>query len=371
MQTFLRAILVFLIAFSSWVIYTSYKQNQQLAQFSDDYIWQLNTSIKDATRNFLLPAKNIAKLGASFYQQELISLDKPETLSSFVQPFIDSYPQFNGYFVGSEQKEFWFWHNTYADDYDFRIQTINKQAFNTSPKQQLIEQKNFLDENRQSLRKSTPTVAQYDATSRLWYKGAKAIGTGFWSDVYSFNSDRNHIIPGITASYPIYDDKHRLLGVWGVDIVLEELSNFLFDIGSSRATDLVIFNEQEKVIAYSGYKNLPLKAKLLTLTDLNKPELKAAQKSYKEHGFSEFYFSQNGHRYLASYSSFLFGEEQDWHLLLVVPQSQLISEMTTDFELIALFALVTLVISLLRLTFLIKQPVTRLIDLLVSKSSTR
>jgi len=371
LQTFLRAILLFLIVFSSWVIYTSYKQNQQLGQFSDDYIWQLNTSIKDATRNFLLPAKNIAKLGAAFYQQELISLEKPKTLASFVQPFIDSYPQFNGYFVGSEQKEFWFWHNTYADDYVFRIQTINKQVNNSSQEYELIEQKNFLDENRQSLRKSQPLKAAYNPTSRLWYKGAKAIGAGFWSDVYSFNSDQNNIIPGITASYPIYDDKHQLLGVWGVDIVLEELSSFLYDIGSSRATDLVIFNEQEKVIAYSDYNDLPAKAKLLTLTDLNKPALKAAQQSYNKHGFSEFYFSQNGIRYLASYSSFLFGEEQDWHLLLVVPESQLIAKMTTDFELIALFAFVTLVISLLRLIFLIRQPVTRLMDLIVNKSADK
>lgn len=366
MQTFLRAILIMLIAFSSWVIFTSYKQSQQLAQFSEDYIWQLNTSIKDATRNFLLPAKNIAKLGASFYQQGLITLDKPETLASFVQPFIKSYPQFNGYFIGNEQKEFWFWHNTYAPDYTFRVQTIHKNA-----EQQLIEQKNFLDKTQQSIRTSVPLVAEYDTTSRLWYKGAKALGSGFWSDVYSFNSDREHLIPGITASYPIYDKQHKLLGVWGVDIVLEELSNFLFDIGSSRATELVIFNEQEKVIAYSAFKETPLTKDLITLNDLEKPVIKIALQSYKKHGFSEFYFSQNGVRYLASYSSFLFGEERDWNLLVVVPESQLVNDMTRDFEFIALFALLTLIISILRLIFLIRQPVSHLIDLLVNKSTKR
>jgi len=361
---FLRAILIILIVSSSWVIYTSYKQSQQLAKFSDDYIWQLNTSIKDATRNFLLPAKNIAKLGAAFYQQELISLDKPETLTSFVQPFINSYPQFNGYFVGSEQKEFWFWHNTYVPEYTYRIQTIHKNA-----EQELIEQKNFLDEKQQSLRLSKALAAEYDPTSRLWYKGAKALASGFWSDVYSFNSDRNHVIPGITASYPIYDEQNNLLGVFGVDIVLEELSNFLFDIGSSRATELVIFNEQEKVIAYSSFKNIELKSELITIRDLEKPAVQSALKSYKEHGFSEFYFSQNGVRYLASYSSFLFGEERDWNLLLVVPESELVNNMSKNLEFIALFALLTLIISLLRLVFLIRQPVRNLIDLLVNKST--
>ncbi|MGL1955998.1 MAG: cache domain-containing protein [Colwellia sp.] len=366
MQSFLRIILIILIIFSSWVIYACYKQNQQLAQFSDDYIWQLNTSIKEATRNFLLPAKNIVKLGASFYQQQLISLEKPKTLASFVQPFIKSYPQFNGYFVGSEQKEFWFWHNTYAPTYTYRIQTIY-----SNENKRLIEQKTFLDAEQKSLRLSKPLLAEYDPTTRLWYKGAKALGSGFWSDVYSFNSDLEHVIPGITASSPIYDQQHNLIGVWGVDIVLEELSNFLFDIGSSRATDLVIFNEQEKVIAYSAFNDITLKGELISLNDLEKPAVKAALKSYKKHGFSEFYFTQDGVRYLASYSSFLFGEEQDWSLLVVVPEGELVGDMTRNFELIALFSLLTLIISLLRLIFLSRQQVSRLIELLVNKSTSR
>jgi len=347
----LRFILILIICSSSWVVYTSVGQNQHLDQFSDDYIWQLKTSIKDATRNFLMPAKNIAKLGAYMFEQNLIALDKPEALATFVYPFIQSYPQFNGYFVGNEQKEFWFWHNTYAEDYIFRIQTIELNE-NNEP----IEQKNFLDKNRQSLRKSDPLIPVYDPTKRLWYKGAKAVGGGYWSDVYSFDSNRRNLIPGVTASFPIYDKENNLLGVWGVDIILEELSNFLFDAGASRATDLVIFNEQEKVIAYSGFKDIELKEELITLKDLNKKTIQKALSSFQEHGFNEFYFTEDGIRYLASYSSFLFGEEQDWHLLLVVPESQLIETMGRNFHLIFLFAILVLIVSLTSMIYLMRHP---------------
>lgn len=331
-------------------MYTSIEQNKKLAQFSDNYIWQLNTSIKEATRNFLLPAKNIAKLGAYMFEQKLISLDNSDSLATFVYPFIESYPQFNGYFVGNEQKEFWFWHNAYTEEYAYRIQTI-KQHDNA----QLIEQKNYLSANRQKLKLSTPLPPTYDPTTRLWYKGAKALASGFWSDVYSFSLNEN-VIPGITASYPIYDKNNKLLGVFGVDIVLKELSNFLYDVGSSRATELVIFNEQEKVIAYSGFKKVSIKNKLVNLNDLNQPIIEKALLSYKKHGFSEFYFSSNGTRYLASYSSFLFGEEKDWRLLLVVPQSELSSKVGENTYFIFIFSLLVFIISLIQLVYLIRQP---------------
>ncbi len=366
MNNFLRTLLVLLMMSSAWVIYTSVEQKKHLDQFSDDYIWQLKSSIKEATRNFLLPAKNIAKLGAYMAEQNLISLQKPEALATFIYPFISSYPQFNGYFIGSEQKEFWFWHNTYAEDYTFRIQTIDKRI-DENGQVSLIEQKNFLDKTRQSLRKSPSLVASYDPTTRLWYKGASAIGGGYWSDVYSFNSDQDHVIPGVTASYPIYDDNHNLLGVWGVDIVLAELSNFLFDVGASRATDLIIFNEQEQIIAYSGFKGLELTDQLITLKDLKKPRIQKALTGYQEHGFNEFYFSEKGIRYLASHSSFLFGEEQDWHLLLVVPESQLIKTMGLNSNFIALFALIVFMISLVRFLYLIRQPLIISLNKAVNK----
>ncbi|PCI32494.1 MAG: hypothetical protein COB54_07065 [Alphaproteobacteria bacterium] len=324
-----------------------------LGQFSDGYILQLNSSIKDATRNFLMPAKNIAKLGSYMVEEGILSLDKPENLATFVTPFIERYPQFNGYFVGTEDREFWFWHNTYAKDYNFRIQTIEKNAAGM-----LVEQKEYLDQQRKSLWFSKPVVAhQYDPTSRLWYKGAKTLKGGFWSDLYSFNSDPYQIIPGITASFPIYDENNKLLGVWGVDIVLEELSAFLSDIGASRSADLVIFNEQEKVIAYSGFKDVAIKDKLLSLTDLNNAKMETAITSYRNHGFSDFYFEEEGIRYLASYSSFVFGEEQGWSLLLVVRESQLIEHMSLNLMVIMFFALIVLITSLSALIYLFRHPV--------------
>jgi hypothetical protein len=345
--------LLILIISSAWVIFTSFVQKERLSEFSDDYILQLKTSIKDSTRSFLLPAKTITKLGSYLYELDNLSLEKPDSLSAFVQPFIDSYPQFNGYFVGTEKGEFWFWHNTYADDYAYRIQTIELNDHQT-----LIEQKAFLDNEQKIIKVSDTEVSKYDPRTRLWYQGAKAIRGHFWSDVYSFNSDVTQVIPGITASFPIYDEQHNVKAVWGVDIVLEELSNFLSDIGSSKASELVIFNENKKIIAYSGFNKIELSEQLLSLSDLNNNVIEKAMASYQQHSFNEFYFTESGVRYLASYSSFLFGEEQDWSLLIIVPESKLVKTMGQTFHLFALFAFLVFIIALIRFIYLLKQPLT-------------
>lgn len=348
---FLKIFLVLLSISSSWIIYASYDQSKAINHFSDGYVWQLNTSIKDSTRNYLLPAKNIAKLGSYMFSEGLVSLDAPTTLSTFISPFVDSYPQLNSYYVGTEENVFWFWGKEYSKEHSYSIQRVEKNVQGV-----LIEYVQYLDVENKILSESVSDPAKFLPTTRSWYKGAKELGDGFWSDIYFFNGIQDWSNIGITASYPIYDNTGRLLGVWGVDIVLKELSEFLSDISSSRKADSVIFNEQGNIIAYSGFDQVPFKNKLLSLSDLDNAVIQKALASYQKHGFSEFFFKVNGSRYLASYSPFLFGEEKDWHLLVVLSENQFIKNIGINFYLVIIFAAIVLLISVTCLILLFRLP---------------
>lgn len=343
--------MVLLSISSCWIIYASHDQSKAIKIFSDGYAWQLNSSIKDTTRNYLLPAKNIAKLGSYMFSEGIVSLNDSNTLSTFISPFIDTYPQLNSYFVGTEDNEFWYWGYEYFKDHTYSIQRIEKNEQGV-----LIEQEKYLDAESKIIRESVPIPANFLPTTRSWYKGAKALGDGFWSDVYFFSGIQDLSNIGITASYPIHDKAGRLLGVWGVDIVLKELSEFLSDISSSRNADLVIFNENNNVIAYSGFENVSYKNKLLALADIDNTAIQKALSSYKKHGFSEFFFSDNGNRYLASYSPFLFGAEKDWHLLVVLSENQFIKDMEFSFSLVTIFAVIVLLTSIISLFLLFRLP---------------
>lgn len=343
----LKIFLVLLSVASCWVIYVSQDQKTVLDQFSNDYVEQLNTSIKDATRNYLLPAQSIAKIGAHMFRDGVVTLDKPNSLSTFVFPFIESYPQLNGYYIGTEAKEFLYWGYAFSPNDTYLMQIIEKDSQGA-----LVEKIYYFDAKQKLLRQSEPIITKFDPLKRNWYQGAKALGAVFWSDVYAFSGLNNPSSPGITASYPIYDPAGGHIGVWGVDISLKELSRFVSDIVSSSGAYLVIFNEQENVIAHSGFMAVQSNNKLLSLSDLDNTIIKKVLASYRSHGFNEFFFKEEGRRYLASYSPFLFGKEKDWHLLLILPESQLVENMGLNLGFVVLFACIVLIISVIGLLFM-------------------
>jgi PAS domain S-box-containing protein len=64
----------------------------------------------------------------------------------------------------------------------------------------------------------------YDARQRPWYQAAVRVKDSTWSEIYRYVGEE-HL--GITASHPIYSESGQLLGVLGVSLVLEQLSEFL------------------------------------------------------------------------------------------------------------------------------------------------
>ncbi|MBF0400517.1 MAG: methyl-accepting chemotaxis protein [Magnetococcales bacterium] len=70
----------------------------------------------------------------------------------------------------------------------------------------------------------------YDPRLRPWYVGAKRQQSGrFWTDVYAWDNSYQGVAAyqvGITVSNPVYRD-NKLVGVAGIDIVLQSLSHVL------------------------------------------------------------------------------------------------------------------------------------------------
>lgn len=73
-------------------------------------------------------------------------------------------------------------------------------------------------------------VDTYDARQRPWYQtGAKA-GKATWSPIYTFAAQHNL---GISAVAPLYDANGKLQGVFGIDLTLVHLTDFLRNLKPS------------------------------------------------------------------------------------------------------------------------------------------
>ena len=66
------------------------------------------------------------------------------------------------------------------------------------------------------------SVSDYDARTRIWYQLAEARGEAAWTDVYQLFTEQDM---AVAASYPVYAEDGRLLGVVACDIFLNQLSS--------------------------------------------------------------------------------------------------------------------------------------------------
>jgi diguanylate cyclase (GGDEF)-like protein/PAS domain S-box-containing protein len=67
-------------------------------------------------------------------------------------------------------------------------------------------------------------VPNFDARTRVWYVNAIKKKSPVWNDIYVLITGQDM---AISASAPVYDPEHNLIGVTSVDIFLSHMSNFL------------------------------------------------------------------------------------------------------------------------------------------------
>lgn len=88
----------------------------------------------------------------------------------------------------------------------------------------------------------------YDHLTDDWYTDAVAAGEPLWSHVYTWETPP---AVAISASYPVYDAQQQLIGVMGVDYLLNHLGDFLEKIEVSPSAQLFLLDREGQLIAAS------------------------------------------------------------------------------------------------------------------------
>ncbi|MDC7239932.1 MAG: adenylate/guanylate cyclase domain-containing protein [Spirochaetales bacterium] len=101
----------------------------------------------------------------------------------------------------------------------------------------------YLNESGQTIGSFKEKGVSYDPRERGWYKSAVEEEGVSKSLPYIFDNSGE---PGITVSVPI---EGAVPGVYGVDILLSEISDYLEQMRSSRNSRIVLFNEDLQIIA--------------------------------------------------------------------------------------------------------------------------
>ena len=188
----------------------------------------------------------------------------------------------------------------------------------------------------------------YDPLVRPWYRLAASRRAVCWTDVYIFNQNQQ---PGLTAACPAVEGRDVLFVV-AADFEVRTICKFLMDTkrklgrrgtvfiinypesDPARRGDLVAYPEASRVVrkslAAEGGRPMFAKAR-----DVVADHVRAALARYERarkggNDLKAFRFEYRGESYIASFQPFLESFGNDWKIVVVVPEEDLLSAEAKD-----------------------------------------
>jgi len=343
------------------IVTYSYRQNKDIIlESGDDLLNQITLNVIEKTINFLLPASLVVEISSRLVKSGVLSCTDHRQVELYTAGVLKSYPQMCMLFLGDE-------HGNYLRSWqqpDGNIETriIQRQ---TSPPSDVIK---YCDPNCQVRRAETSSEIKYDPRNRPWYIGAKATKASFWTDLYILFRNKK---PAVTAAYPLIDNQGKLLGVWGTDIELDEMSNFLKNLKIGKNGIAFIVNEKNEVVAFPDASRIVKeengKLRPVRTEELGIESITAAFQEYVQTGRNKLVAESQGKRYLASFREFPKSFAAPWKVVVVVPEDDFVGAAKRIIRDTVLICLVILLISIF-LAVLLARAISKPIKLLTEET---
>jgi class 3 adenylate cyclase len=323
--------LVLLVVSVMVVTAVSYKNNKSaIEDLSEEVIFEINQLVFQESKNYLMTAVDMTELSSKITGENVDSLEKNTGLDSLMINILKLHPQLTNFEIGNEEGDFLM----QKREKDGSISTKN--ITRTKGKDEVIVKWRRRDIEGKVIKEETDPNDTYDPRVRPWYIGAKEAGKLFWSDLYIFATDK---VPGVTASSPVFSNKGDLIGVFGLDIPLNTISEFLAKMKEDlqkksvgRNSVIFIVNSKNEIVAFPDPK-IPMidlgegKFRPRKVEELeNFPQIVTSYKYHIENNFIEkFNIEIDGVKYITSYKPFNKENfDKDWTIGLIVPEDDLI-----------------------------------------------
>jgi len=299
--------------------YSYYQNSRAVLNLSENLINQVNQTIIEKTKSYLNPAALMGEVSSKLSQEKALSITNTSQLEAYTRGFIQPFSQLDAFYFADTKGNF------------LMAKRQANQSIGTKyvlkSNGRLVERWKYRDKSGKIV-KSTPYVrSTYDARKRPWYKGAMATDQPFWTNVYVFFTSKK---PGITASYSVRNTSGQFLGVFGIDIQLDQISNFLAKQKIGKSGIVFILNNDGEIVAFPDItktvKQDGDKVRPLHINELNMPWISTSYKHYLENFKSRFHFKSKRVKYIASYTPFPPSFGKKWNIVLIVPESDFLGE---------------------------------------------
>jgi adenylate cyclase len=342
------------------VSYNYYQNKGMILESADDLMNQITLNVMEKTANFLLPASTVVEISARLAKTGVISCADHRQVELYTTGVLKSYPQMCMLFLGDEQGNYL--RSWRLPDGKIETRIIQRQ---TSPPKDVIKHCDF---ECKVLRTETSSEIKYDPRDRPWYLGAKATRANFWTDLYILFRNKK---PAVTSAYPLTDNQGKLLGVWGTDIELDEMSNFLKSLKIGKNGLAFIVNEKNEVVAYPDASRIVKeeegKLRPIRVEELGLGSVTAAFEEFVQTGRHKSVVESHGKRYLASIRQFPQSFAAPWKVAVVVPEDDFVGSAKRIIRDTVFICLVILLISIFMAT-LLARAISKPIKLLTAEA---
>ncbi len=254
-------IIIFVITFIGISAVQLYKFEQRIAAMGEKKMLSITNSIEIKLDHFLKEPLHlgaaIGNLVASGISNDDKELSKVQYyLNSVISDIYEQVPQIDIVGYGTDS----------ADYVGFRKGDENQPLLIVKDGRTDGKMTFFDGDSIQS--DTVMTINNYDPRERPWYLSALQANAPVWFNIYTSVYEYNSTI---SASIPILDDFKQINGVLALDINIDTLNDYMFDLRSNYNVIVYIFNDNGNLISHSGSAN----ADSLRYTRIN-PQLESA-----------------------------------------------------------------------------------------------
>lgn len=288
---------------------------------------QINQINSDAIELGLLNLNNFQTTGRYFWKQ----------MQVFEVGYI-SYGNINGQFIGVERLE--------------NGSLLLNEVSQSNPGKLYI-----YETDNQGNRTKLQGVKNWNPHTEEWYTDAVKAGKPIWSQIYPWE-DKPDII-SISASYPIYNQQKKIVGVLSIDHLLSQISSYLKNLKISKSGKTFILERNGLLVASSTserpFKLFKGEAKRVKASESKDPLIRLTTQYLTRH-FSnlkkidksqQLNFKIAGQRQFIQVTPWRDQLGLDWLIVVVVPEADFMEQINANTDTTIALCLAALVVAII------------------------
>ncbi len=272
----------------------------------------VSETVLEKTQRFLVPAEQVAQVTRGFIERGALTPNSA-AFEAYLLDQLRVVPQLTGLYYGGLDGTF-----IYAKRETSGF-TIKRIAFE---KQKRVVTFREYNNQLQFISTRVDSKDTYDPRTRPWYKQAVARDSLIWTGPYVFFSSQQ---PGITSAVPSHNASGQPNGVFGVDIEISVLSEFITKIPTSPNGAAFIVTKAGEVVGMPdlAQKLQPKSRVLPNLKDVGSVEAVALQRSALASGELQS-FRAGGRDWVGLMRPLLVNQDADWYLGIHAPKTDFV-----------------------------------------------